>query len=45
MDSYNFEWPIRLLANTNAPFTVLTPPALADHLHGIVERFARALEN
>ncbi len=35
MRTDSFRWPTHIIANTQAPFTVITPPAFADHLRAV----------
>jgi len=40
MEADSFAWPTHVLAALDAPFTVVAPPELRDHLHAVAARFA-----
>lgn len=42
MDTDDFTWPLHILANTDAPFTVIEPAELRGHIADVAERFTAA---
>ena len=39
MDTDSFRWPTHIVANLDAPFTVVSPPAFQQHLLSVAARF------
>jgi hypothetical protein len=42
MDTDDFTWPLHILANTDAGFTVIEPVELREHIAAVADRFAAA---